>query len=318
MASHPETQATAEELRQRLIAEKEAAGLSWSDIAQQSGIPAGTISTWAKGNYSGDVMRVAADVRRFLDARAAMASLRSGAIVDPGFLETPTAVKLLQMLTFAQLGEIVAIACGPGTGKSRVAEEYQTRASNVWRAVMRPSSAGVQPMQVAVLAAMGVDEARGSPQQLTARILAKIRGSRGLIIIDEAQELSEKALDEARSWHDETGIGLALIGDERVIGRLGGLRRKELARLHSRISMRHIQAGPTGADAEVVARGWGVTAPDQLRFLRGLAAKPGGLRGIAKVVKLAALVAADEGREIALDDLRGAWAQLNTDLSVPA
>jgi DNA transposition AAA+ family ATPase len=316
MASQTETQASAEELRAALNAVKKESGQSWSEIAQQSGIPSGTISQWAAGKYQGDSLRVASDVRRFLDARASLAALKAGAIENPGFIETATARRFLQLYAWAHSGEIVAIAAGPGTGKTEAAREYQTRASNVWLATMAPSSSGVQPMQITVLSAMGVDEARGSPQQLSARVLAKVRGSRGLVIIDEAQELSEKALDEVRSWHDETGVGIALVGDERVIGRLGGLRRRELARLHSRVSMRHIQAGPTAQDAEAVARGWGISAADQLKFLRALASKPGGLRGITKVIKLAALLAADEGRALALDDLRAAWSQLNTDLTV--
>jgi DNA transposition AAA+ family ATPase len=143
--------------------------------------------------------------------------------------------------------------------------------------------------------------------------MAKAQGSGGLIAVDEAQELSEKALDEIRSWHDKTGIGIALVGDERVIGRLGGIRRAELGRLHSRISMRHTQAHPKPDDADVIIAGWGVTEPAQCKFLRGLLTKPGGLRGIAKTIKLAGLMAAGEDRAVSLADLQEAWAQRNTE-----
>jgi len=135
----------------------------------------------------------------------------------------------------------------------------------------------------------------------------------GLIAIDEAQELSEKALDEIRSWHDKTGIGIALVGDERVIGRLGGIRRAELGRLHSRISMRITQAHPKLEDADVIIRGWGVNEPAHVKLLRGLVTKPGGLRGIAKTIKLAGLMAAGEDRAVSLSDLQEAWAQRNTE-----
>ncbi|MFN7400327.1 MAG: AAA family ATPase [Sandaracinobacter sp.] len=314
MASLPETQETVVELRERLNRLYEDTGMSWAEIAAESGIKAGTLTQWAKGTYAGDNLRYAAEVRRYLDGRAALAALQTGTVEDPGFLETLTADRILGLLQWAQTGKIVAVAAGPGTGKTMAAREYRTRSANVWLATMKPSSSGVQPMQMTVLAAMGDVDGKGSPQQLSARILAKVRGTRGLIIVDEAQELSEKALDELRSWHDECGIGIALLGDERVIGRLGGLRRAELARLHSRVSMRHIQKGPTEQDAAMVARGWGISDEAMLRFLKQLAEKPGGLRGISMVIELGSLLAAREERSPSLSDLREAWAQLNSEL----
>lgn len=313
MASVIETPESAEAVRARLLALKQETGMSWPQIAAQSGIKSGTISSWAGGTYGGDVLGIAADVRRFLDGRAALAMLKPGQLKAPGFVETPTADRLITLFQWAQTGEIVAVAAGPGTGKTTAALEYQTRAPNVWLATMSPSASGVQPMQMAVCAAMGLHDAKGSPQQLSALVLSKCRNSNGLIIIDEAQEVSEKALDEIRSWHDKTGIGIALVGDERVIGRLGGIRRAELARLHSRVSMRHIQAFPDQLDANAVIRAWGIDDAGQVRFLTGLARKPGGLRGIAKTIKLASMMAAGEDRAVSLADLQEAWAQRNTE-----
>ena len=313
MASIVETQESAEEVRLRLVALKEQTGHSWKALALQSGVPEGTLSGFGVGKYQGDVTRVAMEVRRFLDGRATLALLKPGAVRAPGFLDTPTSRQMTTLLQWAQTGEIVAIAAGPGTGKTATLLEYTSNYPNVWLATMSPSTSGVQPMQMQVLAAMGSVEAKGSPQQLSGRIMAKTAGSGGLIAIDEAQELSEKALDEIRSWHDKTGIGIALVGDERVIGRLGGIRRAELGRLHSRISMRHTQAHPKLDDADVVIAGWGVTEPAQTKFLRGLVTKPGGLRGIAKTIKLAGLMAAGEDRPVSLADLQEAWAQRNTE-----
>jgi hypothetical protein len=318
MASIVETPETEREQRARLLGMKADTGQSWAVIAQHAGIAQGTLSTWATGNYAGDTLKVAAEVRRYLDTRASLAAAEFQAVQDPGFLETTTALRLWKLLRYAQTGKIVAIAGAAGIGKTTTSREYQSRSSNVWIATQAPSSAGLQGMLIGVLAAMGQVDARGVPQQLSARILARMTNARGLLIVDEAQELSEKALDEIRSWHDACGVGIALVGDERVIGRFGGLRRVELARLHSRIAMRHIQRGPDETDIEIVARGWGVSEPSQLRFLKSLAGKPGALRGIVRVIEAAANLAAGEDRALSVSDLKEAWDQANTDRSVTA
>lgn len=304
-----------EELRTRLHAIREAGGYSWAKLAPMIGLPSGTLTPWAAGKYAGDNSKIAEAVARFIAAFEKREAMKTRVLADPGFLETPTAMRFLDIFHWAQSGEMVAIAATPGTGKTRAAEEHRERASNVWIATARPSAAGLQPFQLAVCDAMALEENRSNPQQLSARIIGRMKGSRGLLIVDEAQELSDRALDEARSWHDSTGIGIAFIGDERVVGRLGGVRARQLARIHSRISMRHVQNGPLAEDAAIVCQGWGIVDPALVKRLQSLSQKPGGLRGVAKVIKLASLIASGEEREIELSDIDGAWRQLGYEVA---
>ena len=300
-------------LRVRLNAYKSDSGLSWAQIAERSGIAAGTLSPWAAGKYTGDNARFGEEVRRFLDGQAALDRLKTGLVGDPGFLLTPTAERLLSILRWAHKGNIVAAACAPGVGKTMSATEYRRQAANVWIATMRPSCGGLQPMLLRVGTALGLDDRlRGSPTQLSQTICDEMNGRRGLLIIDEAQELGERSLDEIRSWNDECNVGVALFGDERVIGRLAGRKSVELARLRSRVSMRHAQGHPAAQDVEMVARGWGVSCPKQLKYLAGLAKNPGGLRDVAKVIELAGFLSADEDRPLDLADLQTAWSCRDT------
>ena len=315
MATLPETPETAEELRRRLAALKDKTGHSWDRLSKESGIPAGTLTTWASGQYGGNELSVAARVRRFIDGQAGVQRLANAAAADPGWQQTVSGQRMMSQLIYAHTGEMVAIAASPGTGKTVTAEEYRSQAANVHIITMSPSKRSVREMCMAVLAGLGDPELRygATAQALSRRIIARLTGTKALLIIDEAQNLSEEALEELRSWHDACRVGIALVGDRRVVARLGGNRRQELAQLHSRISGRHIQDKPLVDDVETVVRAWGVESADSLKFLRGLAGRPGGLRSIVKAIKFASIVAGGDERPVELPDLRAAWAHLNID-----
>ncbi len=49
----------------------------------------------------------------------------------------------------------------------------------------------------------------GAVHVIEANIVERVRETRGLLVIDEAQHLTHRALDAVRSIHDAAGIGLA-------------------------------------------------------------------------------------------------------------
>ncbi len=299
------------DIRERLLAHKAATNSSWSMLAAPIGVPHGTLSVFGGGNYIGDNEKIAAKVAQFLDTLEEQASIPFELPEAPDFQLTPSAQRILSQLRWAQRGKIVAITAAPGIGKTTALHRHQAEANNVWIPTMSPACSGVQPMQLRVLHAMGARDVTGSPQQLSLQILDRVQRSRGLIAFDEAQNLSEKALDEIRSWHDACGIGIALVGSDDVILRLAaGSRARKLAQLTSRISMRMMQAEALSGDADMIARAWGVENPQQLAFLAQVASKPGAVRNVAKTVELAFVLA--EGTGLTLGLLRDAWAQLSS------
>jgi DNA transposition AAA+ family ATPase len=133
----------------------------------------------------------------------------------PDYFETATSRQVQSLLSFAHRGRITVVATGPGCGKTKAARNYRDAMSNVWMATMAPSCAGINSMQIEVLAALGERDARGSMQQLSRRIRDRIRNTGGLLIFDEAQHLLDRSIDEIRSWHDETGVGVAFSATRR-------------------------------------------------------------------------------------------------------
>jgi DNA transposition AAA+ family ATPase len=299
------------EQREWLLEHKRVAGSSWTALASQTGIPHGTLSVFAGGKYQGDNERLAREIYRFRQHLSTQADLAMEAPDVPEYYETPTARRLQSLLTWAQRGRIVAAATGPGCGKTKALRNYRDAMSNVWLVTGKPSCSGVNNMQIEVLAALGERAARGSMQVLSQRIRDRVRNTGGLLAFDEAQELSERALNEIRSWHDDTGIGIALFGNETVIARIeGGNRRAAFAQLYSRIGMRLVQNLPLADDARALADAWEVHDQKQTDFIIKKSQQPGGLRTVTMMMELATMVASSEKRDRELSHLQDAWAQL--------
>ena len=66
-------------------------------------------------------------------------------------------------------------------------------------------------------------------------IVQRLQGTKGLLILDEAQHLMLPALESLRSIYDTTECGLVLMGNEAVYSRLSGRRSAEFAHLFSRV-----------------------------------------------------------------------------------
>ncbi|MEP9402061.1 AAA family ATPase [Sphingomonas silueang] len=295
-----------------LMRHKVDTGASWQVLAERSGIAQGTLSQFGPGSYKGDMEEVARKVARFRSTVEAQAELALDMPEAPRFVLTRTAAHIKRLLTWGHRGKLIVIAGGPGIGKTTVCRDYAANASNVWVATMSESTAGLNPMQIELLAAMGEPDAKGAPHQLSRRICEKARGAGALIILDEAQKLTEKAVEEARSWHDRTGVGLALVGNDTVLSRLeGGSRKANYAQLYSRVDMRMIRAVPSAEDVEQIAAAWGVGDEREVAYLVALGTKPGGLRSVTKVMELASMLAFDDGARD-LTHIRAAWAQLST------
>lgn len=304
--------------QQKWLAEHKAAtGLSWTDLSPKIGIPAGTLSQFSPGTYKGKLLPIAEAVYRYRQLLISQAEIAIEMPEPPAFFMTDTGRQIMTMLSIAQRGRMVVIAGGPGTSKTTTCYHYQASVSNVWIATMSPSTSGLAPMQYQVLKALGADEdqRKGSPVALTERIKSLLKKTGGLLIVDEAQHLTEKSLEEIRGWHDdpEVRIGVALVGNEDVLTRLTlGSRKDAFARLASRIAQRMIFRGPRDSDALALADAWGIEADDQRSFIVATARQPGGLRTCTMMLETASMIAASERSPLAISHLHDAWSHLST------
>ncbi|MGI8839724.1 MAG: AAA family ATPase [Caulobacteraceae bacterium] len=310
-ANRGKTEFTPEEiddLRDRLRAHKDKLGLSWADLGKISGVPTGTISSWVPGAYNNgklyDNHDIPGRVWRFFASLEEKEALEAAMPAEPDFQLTTSARRMMTCLAMAQLGDMALISTPPGIGKTAAIKQYAATRGQVFVVTASPASRGVSTVLIAILAAMGERDAKGTPQILSARARARVRDAGALLIIDEAQHLSAQALDEVRSIHDDTGCGVALAGDETLIANL-----KRYPQLYSRLGVRHSQPRPLIEDISIVAAAWKVERGATLAYLHEIGRKSGGIRTLTKTLKLAVRAARAGGAPLDVTDLRDAWAQ---------
>ena len=290
-------------------------GAGWAELGKRIGIPQSTLAAFgSERGYSGNEQPIADKIFRYRQTLATQASIAVEAPETPGYFETSTSKQLNQVLAYGQRGKIVLAAMGPGTGKTMTARHFAACYANVFVSTMKPSTSGVNTMQIVVLASLGEKNAVGTPQKLSSRICELLEAlGNPLLIIDEAQHLSEKSIEEIRSWHDETGCGIALLGNVGVLQRLeGGNRASAYAQLYSRVSLKVVRPLPLLADIDALAEAWEVFDEPFVAYLRKIGMLPGGLRGLTMALELGSMIAAAESQTIQIGHVQDAWAQLSS------
>lgn len=287
--------------------------LNQSRIAREigHGVSSTTLSQWLTGNYPGDntkiESRVAAWYESYRDRRA------SGGLPEaPAWVPTPTAERIQSGLRYAQIAGDIVIIYGPaGVSKTKACEQYARTAPAVWHVTMSPATMSVNAALEHIALNTGIRNLLRGGFAMQGQLIARLTSTQGLLIIDEAQHLGYQALDEIRSIHDATGIGIALVGNETVYTRMaGGSRAPYLDRLFSRVGKRIALRAPGDADIDMMIDAWKITDAGCRRQIREIAKRPGALRVLTKIMRLAASYAIAQDKPVCCDDVRAAWREL--------
>lgn len=287
--------------------------LSQTKIAKEigTGVSAATLSQWLNGSYAGDNSKIEARVATWWENYQERRS-RAGLPDAPDWVETPTAARIVAGLRYAQLAQDMVVIYGPaGVSKTETCKHYVTQAPSVHHVTMTPATTGVLSCLEEIAIAVGLRDWQRSAAGLQRLIVDRIRNTHGLLIIDEAQHLSIQALDQIRSLHDRCLIGVALVGNETVYTRMtGGSRAPYLDRLFSRIGKRVALKGASDADIDALLKAWKITDTSCRAQVREIARRPGALRVLTKVLRLAASFAHAQEQPVCCDHVRAAWRDL--------
>lgn len=299
------------ELR-RLIAD----GVAQAEIARSAGVSDTSVSQFinASKKYGASFASLAGKFERYLMARTERRELLTALPTAPEWFVTPTSQRILSALSYAQIaGDIALVMGGAGQSKTTCCRRYASERPNVWHVEMTRSHGRHLAALERVARKVGVREPTRAPAVLQEAIADKLRGTQGLLIIDEGQHLETGALEALRAIHDETGVGLAFVGNESIYARLtGGTRAAEFAQLFSRVGKRVRLNKPCRADVDAQADAWDITDRDARDLLFAIATKPGGLRTCTKTLRLASVLAGDE--RVSASHVRDAYVDLGVDV----
>jgi len=314
------TDAEHDTLRRDVKAAGSRNSLSQAEIARQADVAESTLSQYLNGAYNSEPgkTQVAQKLTKWVKGLAAAAAMRRLLPQKPAYQPLSGSQQIMTILAYArETGRLVMVAGSPGVSKTASSRQFKEDYARTWYAAMDATTAGVPTMLLEVLAAMGFPDAKGTPQLLMRQVCHKAVEAKGLLIIDEGQHLSEKALEALRAINDRVQLGIAILGNEAAYSQVGATGVKQaFAQVSSRFAHRSYIVAPEPKDAATLAHAWAsengetITAKE-VAYCCEIAAKPGGLRNIEMTFEKALIAARGANEDLNLGHLQGAFAQLS-------
>ena len=295
------------ELVARVIAFAKPQNLTKAEISRRANMPDTTFHQWFSGNYNGNLNRLNLKIEQWLDQANEVAGLAIPK--KPAFQMTRIAREIIDTLAMAQAtSDLVMITLGAGNGKTEACRHYAKTRPNVYLVTASPHTRTTHGMLMDLRDAIGVME--HNPARMTRAIGERLQriGDGTLLIVDEAQNLTDDAINQLRHFVDNYGTGLALIGNDEVYGRLA--RRSDgpsYAQIKSRLGRRLNRTKPYDEDIAARISAWEITEEKAVKFLTGIGFKAGALRQIDKTLLLASYLAAGANEPVEYKHIKAAW-----------
>ncbi len=228
------------------------------------------------------------------------------------FVETPTALDIFHAVMWCHdNGKMGLIIGAPGVGKTTALRELCSRHETIAMVTMIPALRSLTASLGHITRALGFTNRHGHSSDRLVDILYYLRkgfDSNCLTIIDEAQHLSDAAIDTLRSVHDETGAGIVFSGNPTFRSRFNN-ERGGFGQVISRISMRPPAfEKPRRGDVEAICDNCSIVDERAREFLFKHSQNLGGLRTVSELIQGGR--GYSEGEAVNISHLRDALAFL--------
>lgn len=251
---------------------------SQAEVAKEIGKSPGLVSAFLSGEYKTPhaVIPIIEELKRIHEKKKIIAQ-------KPDYVETSMIRTITNIIEYARLRGMVAIAYGdPGVGKTYAVEKYVEKNNFALAITTSPTYASITGVNELIAQKMGIRE-RVS-RKMTELIIERLQGSGMVLIVDEAQHLTVRALDHLRCMTDESGVGLALIGNDSLHDKIYNSKNGDFKQMYSRIGLpAELRTKDiTMEDIKKIFEGYGLE-DEVLKLMLGVAHTGYGLRGVANV-----------------------------------
>ncbi len=225
-------------------------GISQAELGKRMGISGAVLSSYRKGTYRGSVENVEARLQAYFDdldkqaehkqKLAATGTYRS----RTDYVPISTSEDIKASIQYCQLEKGIVILHGDaGVGKTKAAQQFVRENPTTAIYMQVTPTTGSLGVFIRELAEKLKISRRRSKLETVIAIRERVEGTNLVLIIDEAQHLQYRALEEIRTLSDpnpiteEDGIGIVLIGNSKIYNRMYGRQEAEFAQLFSRVNM---------------------------------------------------------------------------------
>lgn len=205
---------TWKELVLKVHALADQAGWSKAETARRIGLPDGTFNSWYSGKYNGRFDTTNDKVSAWLASMEESAAIAATLPASPSFIRTRIAGEIMDMLTAAQVMPALVMATAEaGMGKTTTAKYFRDTRPHCHLVTVSPHTRTVHAMLMEIAETVGVRQQ--NPGRLTRSIGERLRrtGSGSLLIVDEAQNLVDEAINQLRHFVDIYDCGVAILGN---------------------------------------------------------------------------------------------------------
>lgn len=261
---------------------------SWRSICKGIGISSSTLSAYMNKAYDGNLEKLNGSIQTFLEREAERADKWRDVIVETSLMQ-----QIQKILKLSHAMRKMCLIYGPaGIGKTKSAEAYMRKTHGVRMITISPDVKSISGVIFMLYNSLFGKQTTLTVYQSRIAIENKLKDSDAMIIIDDADHLTNAALEVVRRIHDLTNIAIAIIGTEQIIDRLRHpASGKILARMSSRLPIKRVfPIEPDMNDLRLVCNAYGVKDREAIKRLYQKA-QNGGLRFAVNQMKIAKLFA---------------------------
>jgi DNA transposition AAA+ family ATPase len=188
-------------------------GISQNKFGQMAGVSSSVVSQVLSGSYLGDKD---AAIAKMMDVVERERTKERISLKRPDFQATSIYKNIMYSLEIAQSDKMITVIVGDaGLGKTMALDFYTHEHPSTTSLIRVNPTYKDATILKAIADSLGLQNT-GRKDVLFDEIVAKLRGTGRMIIVDEADYLNVKALDVLRRIHDEAEVPVVLIGLEKL------------------------------------------------------------------------------------------------------